>query len=224
MPGEILVQSFPGPDRSIPMEELSAGRPVGCRYRNRRIGEFLKELELSEGRNTGIPTIQKAMADNGSPAAQFETDENRTFLLVRLPLRSAPDSEMGDSIGDATPQVTVQVAMHDKMLINGMLSDLASALGMLTMQVTPQVAPQVASLLGCADQIQSRDALQKAAGLTDRKHFRKTYLNPLIKAGWLAPTLPDKPNSPLQKYSLTDAGRAWLAKYESLSSQNINAR
>jgi ATP-dependent DNA helicase RecG len=47
------------------MDELRAGRPVARRYRNRRIGEFLKELELSEGRNTGIPTILKAMRDNG---------------------------------------------------------------------------------------------------------------------------------------------------------------
>jgi hypothetical protein len=27
------------------------------RYRNRRLGEFLKELELTEGRATGIPTL-----------------------------------------------------------------------------------------------------------------------------------------------------------------------
>jgi len=28
---------------------------VSRRYRNRRIGEFLKELNLTEGRSTGIP-------------------------------------------------------------------------------------------------------------------------------------------------------------------------
>jgi hypothetical protein len=28
------------------------------RYRNRRLGEFLKELDLTEGRATGIPTVQ----------------------------------------------------------------------------------------------------------------------------------------------------------------------
>ena len=93
LPDEILIQSFPGPDRSIPMDELRAGRPVARRYRNRRIGEFLKELELSEGRNTGIPTILRAMRENGSPPPQFETDENRTYLFVRLPLRPAPAVE-----------------------------------------------------------------------------------------------------------------------------------
>lgn len=54
-------------------------------YRNRHLGEFLKELSLTEGRNTGIPTIQRELAHNGSPAASFETDEDRLSFLVRIP-------------------------------------------------------------------------------------------------------------------------------------------
>jgi ATP-dependent DNA helicase RecG len=71
---ELVVVSFPGPDRSIRMEDLKAGRAVSRRYRNRRIGEFLKELEMTEGRSTGIPKILTEMAANGSPAPLFETD------------------------------------------------------------------------------------------------------------------------------------------------------
>jgi ATP-dependent DNA helicase RecG len=59
--------SFPGPDRSIRLEDFPAGRAVSRRYRNRRIGEFLKELDLTEGRSTGIPKILKVVAANGSP-------------------------------------------------------------------------------------------------------------------------------------------------------------
>lgn len=66
-----MVLSFPGPDRSIPLDQLRIGRAVSRRYRNRRIGEFLKELELTEGRSTGITKIVKAMASNGSPAPEF---------------------------------------------------------------------------------------------------------------------------------------------------------
>ena len=51
-PEELLVLSFPGADRSIRMEDLQQGRAVSRRYRNRRIGEFLKELDLAEGRST----------------------------------------------------------------------------------------------------------------------------------------------------------------------------
>lgn len=51
---------------------------------NRRTGEFLKELDLTEGRSPGIPKILKVMQENGSPAIEFETDEERTFFLFRL--------------------------------------------------------------------------------------------------------------------------------------------
>ena len=56
------------------------------RYRNRKLGDFLKELDLTEGKATGIPTILKEMKANGSPAALFETDEARTFFIATFPI------------------------------------------------------------------------------------------------------------------------------------------
>jgi ATP-dependent DNA helicase RecG len=50
------------------------------KYRNRRIGEFLKELHLTEGRTTGIPCILKSLEKNGSPKPVFETDDERSYL------------------------------------------------------------------------------------------------------------------------------------------------
>ncbi len=57
-PQELTILSFPGADRSIRMEDLQTGRAISRRYRNRRVGEFLKELDLAEGRSTGIPKIR----------------------------------------------------------------------------------------------------------------------------------------------------------------------
>lgn len=73
-----------GPDRSIQMQAFEAGVVRPRRYRNRRLGDFLKELDLTEGKATGIPTIHKALRDNGSPSPRFNTDDNRTFLEVEL--------------------------------------------------------------------------------------------------------------------------------------------
>ena len=56
------------------------------RYRNRRLGDFLKELDLTEGRSTGIPTIQSALKENGSPKAEFQTDDLRSFTEVFIPV------------------------------------------------------------------------------------------------------------------------------------------
>lgn len=59
------------------------------RYRNRRIGDFLKELHLVEGRNTGIPTAIREIKKNGSPLPIFLTDEDRTFFSVTIPIHEA---------------------------------------------------------------------------------------------------------------------------------------
>ena len=87
LPDHITITSYPGADRSISLEELAAGSVVSRRYRNRRIGDFLKELELTEGRGTGIPKIRRAMQSNGSPPAEFKTDDDRTFFTIVLPMR-----------------------------------------------------------------------------------------------------------------------------------------
>ena len=59
------------------------------RYRNRRIGDFLKELHLVEGRNTGIPTAIKAIKENGSPLPSLLTDDERSFFSVIIPIHEA---------------------------------------------------------------------------------------------------------------------------------------
>ena len=56
------------------------------RYRNRRLGDFLKELDLTEGRSTGVPTIQTKLAENGSPRAIFETTDDRLTFLITIPI------------------------------------------------------------------------------------------------------------------------------------------
>ena len=82
LPDRIEILSHPGADRSISMEGLKNYRVSSRRYRNRRIGEFLKELHLTEGRNTGFQKIIRALKANGSPMPIFETDEERTYFLT----------------------------------------------------------------------------------------------------------------------------------------------
>lgn len=85
-PERISILSYSGPDRSISMQAIREAKSLRSRrYRNRRLGEFLKELNLTEGRATGIPTIQKVLAANGSPQAAIETDEARLFFLIDIP-------------------------------------------------------------------------------------------------------------------------------------------
>jgi Fic family protein len=76
-----------------------------------------------------------------------------------------------------------------------------------TPQVAPQVTPQVAALLAVLKGEMSREALQTALGLSDRKSFREVYLKPALNCGLIEMTIPDKPNSCLQKYRRTSMGR-----------------
>ena len=62
-PDGIRILSLSGPDRSISNEALKECRCLySRRYKNNRLGDFLKELDLTEGRCTGIPTIQEELA------------------------------------------------------------------------------------------------------------------------------------------------------------------
>jgi ATP-dependent DNA helicase RecG len=76
--------------------------------------------------------------------------------------------------------------------------------------MTPQVTPQVITLLESAQEPRSREELQEVIGLRDRKHFQAAYLSPLLGAGWLEMTVPDKPRSRLQRYRTTRSGVATL--------------
>jgi len=81
--------------------------------------------------------------------------------------------------------------------------------GQVTGQATAQATAQVEEkVLEFCINARSRDEIQKYLGLKHREYFRKEILNPLIKAGKLKLTLPDKPNSPNQQYITVDKDQA----------------
>ena len=191
-PEEMIIISYPGADRSIRMDDLRKGIAVSRRYRNRRIGEFLKELELAEGRSTGVPKIFRAMRQNGSAEPMFESDDDRTSFLVRLPVH--PRVNIVSTAQD-TAQDTVQDTVQD------------------TAPFTRQVKQMIVSL----KREMSRAELQDELSINSRSHFIKVYLQPALKAGLIEPTLPDKPTSKNQRYRQTVKGEI-LARRLSINS------
>jgi ATP-dependent DNA helicase RecG len=96
-PQGITIQNVGGPDRSIPSADITKGNLlISKRYRNRRLGEFLKELDMTEGRSTGIPTIQNVLEANGSPRATIVTDEDRTFFRITIPCHESAGNILSD--------------------------------------------------------------------------------------------------------------------------------
>lgn len=94
-----------------------------------------------------------------------------------------------------------------------MLSVILEACKTNTPQVNPQVTPQVKQLLKVIKNEMSRNELQQALGLKDRKSFRERYLQPALSGGLIEMTIPDKPNSSLQEYRLTIQGKRIKSRY-----------
>lgn len=76
--------------------------------------------------------------------------------------------------------------------------------------VTPEVTPEVVSMLLVIDGEMSRREIMRRLGLHDEKHFREHYLQRAVKTGVIELTIPEKPQSRLQKYRLTAQGQETL--------------
>ena len=106
MEDRIHIVSYPGPDRSISEKSIENKNIIARKYRNRRIDEFLKELKLTEGRNTGIPKIKRALKNNGSKEPEFETNEDRDYFITTV--------FMHDGFEITTTQETTQETTKEK--------------------------------------------------------------------------------------------------------------
>ena len=75
----IQIINYPGLAKWIDIEKFATGKARARKYRNRRIGELFKEIDLSEKQGTGIPKILHELKKNGSREPEFEMDEDRTY-------------------------------------------------------------------------------------------------------------------------------------------------
>lgn len=128
-------------------------------------------------------------------------------LLAQLPVESMVHAEQSayyQALNASTQQ------SDSAPFIEFMLGAIMAALEVYDEGATPQVTPQVKKLLlllADNDEPLSREALLAQLGLKDRKSFSARYLAPALAHDWVEMTLPDKPNSRLQRYRLTEAGR-----------------
>jgi ATP-dependent DNA helicase RecG len=163
-PDRIEVLTFPGPLPPVSKEMLKQRRIIARNYRNRRVGDFLKELNLTEGRSTGLPTIYDSMHENGSPKPVFETDDDFGYFLAVLPVHPLFLKE---------PEVLKKEAFK-----------------ILQFCVTAK----------------KRSEILEEIGLSNHPANYDTHIVPLLDAGLLAYTVPDKPRSSIQKYITTAYG------------------
>ena len=106
-PDRIEILSYPGPLPPLNKDNLMDANISSRRYRNRIIGNLLKELRLTEGRNTGFRKIRKALKTNGSPEPVFKTDEERSYFITVLKIH--PEAQV-------EAQVEAKIALNDTQI------------------------------------------------------------------------------------------------------------
>lgn len=227
-PTHVDILSYSGPDRSISSDAIKAAKRLKARrYRNRRLGDFLKELDLTEGRATGIPTIQKALRDNGSAPATIETDDDRTYFLMTIPCRDGfaktlsegdfdDDNSWTNRLGQILGQTSVQVQELIKQSIITEKEQLGQILGQLSIEVWNKskrkediitMSEYVINILSLLkENSYSASTLIKILNFRDSKDFKRKLLTPLINYGYIGMLYPDKPTSAKQAYKLTNNG------------------
>lgn len=224
----IDILSYAGPDRSISSEAIKAARKLKARrYRNRRLGDFLKELDLTEGRATGIPTIQKSLRDNGSSPAIIDTDDDRTYFLMTIPCRDGFSSEVVNTLSnveyynsDGLGQILGQNAVQVQEYINQCVITDKIQLGQILEQLFVQVwnssrtkdnaAEIISDTIDLLCMLQegplSANELSNRLDYTSTKDLKRKMISPLIKLDYITMTNPDKPTSAKQAYKLTKKG------------------
>jgi len=79
-----------------------------------------------------------------------------------------------------------------------------------TPEVAPEVTPEVRKLLEVLKSDMSRSEIMAKLHLNDEKNFRVNYIQAALAQKFIERTIPDKPNSRLQKYRTTKAGEDCL--------------
>lgn len=187
----ISIVSHPGPEPSITTEDIKRGRLVGRRYRNRRIGEFLKELKFTEGRGTGVPKMRKALLANGSPEPVFFTDDGRLSFWTQINIHPAflkdhIPTEVYDQVYDE-----VYDEVHDRSAINLSIAEQR----ILRLVNTRNV---------------NRNEIIAEFGYKALTGNIKTAIDNLLKLKLIAYTIPNKVRSKRQQYKITPEGIAYL--------------
>lgn len=237
-PHRISILSFSGPDRSISMQSIKEAKSLRSRrYKNRRLGDFLNGLDLSEGWATGIPTIQKELEKNGSPSATIETDEGRTYFLIDIPCHpdflkeeevvttlSHPISNLSQAWLSAMTEVSKNGNIYSSELL------LSLCLNFVTTSVTTLSQPTNEAIDGWAKKdtylkvlkmlhllliATSMKKILEETKETNRGRLLYNYVKPLLELELIKMKYPDIPNHHKQQYMLTEIGKTvldWLEK------------
>ena len=168
-------------------------------YRNPVIAEAMKGLKYVNMFNRGVSRVQNMLEENGNPVAEFDVTKLTAFeVKVRSTIEeNKVTDQVGNQVGN---QVSNQVGNQVNNLVEGVEFQFD--------HVNESIALAVLSLLENVDL--SKKEIFSSLGISSQYKNYKDKLGPLIVSGLISPTIKDKPNSPKQKYKITELGISYL--------------
>ena len=122
-------------------------------------------------------------------------------------MRVFRDLELVEHLGSGVPRILKYYEKACFTFTENFLRMTFPIFGQVTEQVTEQATEQVKELVRVLEKEMDRQEIQNKLGLMHRENFRANYLKPALNQGLIEMTIPDKPNSSLQKYRLTPLGK-----------------
>ena len=222
LPDRIEILSYPGPLPPITNDDLQQRRIIARDYRNRRIGDFLKELKLTEGKATGVPLIKDEMSKNGNPEPIFYTDTEKTLFLVTLPchLKYKVSKSVSKSVSKLTDFEIEQISSENtdsNWVLFILEKDISTVKELINKgRVSKSVSRSVSKLIDIIDYVKiekNREEILAHISLSNHSKNYETYIKPLLDNKFIEMTIPEKPQSSNQKYRLTLKGKKLLDSY-----------
>jgi ATP-dependent DNA helicase RecG len=211
-PDKIEILSYPGPVPPVNAAVLKTQKRIVSReYRNRRIGDFLKELDLTEGRGTGFPTIYKAMTDNGSPDPQFDTDDNFTCFLTTLPAHGLVGNQESNQESNGATTLSFRNIEEIIAFSSGISNQESNQESNQVLEIiNTEIHDRVVEILELLSTWMKRELLFEKMELSNQTKNSSKYLEPLIKIGWVEKQYPENKNRN-QSYHTTASGKRILS-------------
>jgi len=185
---EILSRGNLPPKQTL--EGFFAGESVPV---NQALSDVFIKLHITEHTGRGIPRITEAY---GKDVIRF----NENSIVVTVPFERLGQEIYGD--GQVIPPVSDEIPLVNRQIpqVEGEIPQVIPQVKGEIPQVIPQVnVPVEDKILNFCITAKSMLEIANHLGIKDRKTVRR-YLSPLIEQGRIARTIPDKPNSRLQKY------------------------
>lgn len=149
---------------------------IGSARRNPVIADLFHRMKYMERRGSGLMKIISETTKLPGYTEELRPEFFSTPSDFRVVMKNVNYVLNGSTMQD-TMQDTTQDASHDFT-----------------------IDERIRILLAFCRTPRTRQEIQEHIGITNRDHFRKAYLLPLLEGKQLQMTIPDKPNSRYQKY------------------------